>query len=148
MAEQEIADQDARLIAPDEAGGFAAAPVVAFVDDIVMEQGSGVHKLDGGGEADVGLALIADQLGGGDGQHRPQPFTTGINQMVSEFRDHLDIGYGLVENDAIDGTHVLAHQFENWLEAVGGVSCSVELYYDAHGMTSDRVPVFLSGPLY
>ena len=52
-AEQEIADQHGRLVAPDGVGGVAAAAQVARIDDVVVQQGRGVDELDGSGERDV-----------------------------------------------------------------------------------------------
>ena len=48
--EQEVADQHAGLVAPDRVGGGHAAPQVALVDHIVVQQGGGVDELDRGGE--------------------------------------------------------------------------------------------------
>ena len=59
LAEQEIADQHARLVAPQHAGGELAAAHLAFVDDVVVQQRRGVHELDRGGELDVAVAAIA-----------------------------------------------------------------------------------------
>ena len=56
LAEQEIADQDACLVAPDHAGGELAAAHVAFVDHVVVQQRGGVHELDRGRELDVAVA--------------------------------------------------------------------------------------------
>ena len=60
-AEQEIADQHARRIAPDEVGGALAAAHSRAVDDIVVEQGRGVDELDRGGELVMARAGIAEQ---------------------------------------------------------------------------------------
>ena len=46
LAEQEIADQYARLVAPDLSGRRLAAAHVALVDHIVVKQRRGVHELD------------------------------------------------------------------------------------------------------
>ena len=62
LAEQEIADQDARLVAPQHAGGELAAPHFALVDDVVVQQRRGVHEFDGGGELDVAVAGIAGEI--------------------------------------------------------------------------------------
>ena len=62
LAEQEIADQHARLVAPEHAGGELAAAHVAFVDHVVVQQRRGVHELDRGGELDVAVAGIAGEL--------------------------------------------------------------------------------------
>ena len=56
LAEQEVADQNARLVAPLDARGDLAAPHVALVHHVVVEQGGGMHELDAGGELDVALA--------------------------------------------------------------------------------------------
>ena len=56
LAEQEIADQHARLVAPQHAGGEPAAAHLAFVDDVVVQQRGGVHELDRRGELDVAVA--------------------------------------------------------------------------------------------
>ena len=61
-AEQEIADQHAGLVAEHGVGGGQPAPQVAFVDDIVVQQGGGVDELDAGGQADAALARVAAQL--------------------------------------------------------------------------------------
>src|SRR3546814_13042456 len=50
-AEQEVADQHARLVAPHRVGGGKAAAQVAGVDHVVMQQGGGVDELDKGGES-------------------------------------------------------------------------------------------------
>ena len=59
LAEQEVADQHARLVAPEHAGGGPAAPHVALVHHVVVQQRRGVHELDRGGELDVAVAGIA-----------------------------------------------------------------------------------------
>ena len=61
LAEQEIADQHARLVAPQHARRGLAAPHLALVDDVVVQQRRGVHELDRGGELDVAVAGIAGQ---------------------------------------------------------------------------------------
>ena len=56
LAEQEIADEHACLVAPFDAGGDAAAAHVALVDDVVVKERRRVHELDAGGELDVPVA--------------------------------------------------------------------------------------------
>ena len=48
LAEQEVAHENAGLVAPQHARGQLAAAQFAFVDHVVMQQGRGVHELDGG----------------------------------------------------------------------------------------------------
>ena len=62
LAEQEVADQHARLVAPQHAGGELAAPHLAFVHHVVVQQRGGMHELDRGGELDVAVAGVAGEL--------------------------------------------------------------------------------------
>ncbi len=72
LAEQEVADQHAGLIAPEHAGSELAAPHLALVNDIVMQQRGRVHELDGSRQLDMTVAGIARELGHGERQHRTQ----------------------------------------------------------------------------
>ena len=92
LAEQEIADEHAGLVAPQQPGRGLAAAEVALVDHIVMQQRRGVHELHGGREPHMAVAVIAAQLGGGEGQHRAQALAAGIDQMPGKLGDQLDIG--------------------------------------------------------
>ena len=56
LAEQKIADQHARLVAPQHARGEPAAAHVAFVDHVIVQQCRRVHELDRGGELDMTVA--------------------------------------------------------------------------------------------
>jgi hypothetical protein len=53
-----------------------AAPHVALVHHVVMQQCGGVHELDGGGELDVALAGIGRQVRHRQRQHRAQALAT------------------------------------------------------------------------
>ena len=59
LAQEKIADQDAGLIAPKHPRGRLAATQIALVDDVIVEQGRGMHELDRGGELDMPFAAIA-----------------------------------------------------------------------------------------
>ena len=88
LAEQEVADQHARLVAPDHAGGELAAAELALVDDVVMEQRRGVHELDARRELDVAFAAIAAHFRRRERQHRPEPLAAGSDQMAGDLGDH------------------------------------------------------------
>ena len=75
LAEQEVADQNAGLVAPQHARRQLAAPQFAFVDHVVMQQGGGMHELDRGGELDMAVAGIAGEVGHRQRQHRAQPLS-------------------------------------------------------------------------
>ena len=89
-AEQEVADQNGGLVAPDEIGRDLAAAKRARVHHIVVQQRGGVDELDGGGEIDVLVAGVAAHPGGGEGQHGPQPLAARIDQVPGQVRDQVD----------------------------------------------------------
>ena len=62
LAEQEVADQHARLVAPQHARRQFAAPQFAFIDHIVVQQRRRMHEFDRGRELDMAVAGIAGEL--------------------------------------------------------------------------------------
>ena len=50
-----------------------------------------MHELDSGGHLDVILVFVAAQLGGGQRQHWAQALAAGIDQVVGEFRDRINV---------------------------------------------------------
>ena len=82
-----------------------------------MEQGGGVHELDGGREPHVSLAPIAGQLGCRDGQHGAKPLAARVDQMVGKLWNELDVGHRLVEDDPVYPRHLSAHEIEQRLQA-------------------------------
>ena len=46
LAQQKIADQHARLVAPEHAGGKLAAPQLALVHHVVVQKRCGMHEFD------------------------------------------------------------------------------------------------------
>ncbi len=142
LAEQEVADQHARLIAPQHAGGELAAAHLAVVDHVVMQQRRGVHELDRGGELHVAIALIGGEFGGGEGQHRAQPLAAGGDQMVRHLRDHRHLRAGARQDQRIDAFHVGADELDDALQR--GFGDGIEGQDDGHGDFLDilarRVP--------
>ena len=72
MAEQEVADQHTRFVAPQHPRRKLAAAHTAFVDHIIVKERRRVHELDSRGKLDVPVTRVAAEAGGGQGQHRPQ----------------------------------------------------------------------------
>ena len=139
LAEQEIADQHARLVAPDHARRLLAAAHAALVDDVVVQQRRGVHELDAGGELDVAVAGIAEHLRGSERQHRPQPLAAGRDQMVGDFRDHLDVGAGLGQDQLVDAAHVGRRQIDQQLDRRGFPLPVFDIENDTQGDTPDKI---------
>ena len=109
-AEQEIADQHARRIAPDEVGGALAAAKARAVDDVVVEQGRGVDELDRGGELLVAGAAVAEQRSAAERQHRPHALAAAGDQVAGELRDQRDLALHPLEDDRVDAVHVVGDQ--------------------------------------
>ena len=116
LAEEEIADEHTRPVAPHHAGRRLAPAHVAFVDHVVVEEGRGMHELDGRGELDMALALVAGELRGGEREHWPQPLAAGLDEVVRDVRDHCDLGAGAGEDGRIDAGHVGFRQGDDPLD--------------------------------
>ena len=116
LAEQEIADQHARLVAPEHARGEPAAPHVALVDDVVVQQRRGVHEFDRGGELDMAVAGIAGEPRQRQRQHRPQPLAAGSDQVVGDLGDHRHFGAGARQDGGVDALHVGGHQLDQRID--------------------------------
>ena len=101
VAEQEVADQHAGLIAPQHARRDLAAAHVALVHDIVMEQRRGVHELDAGGEFEMAVALVAAHAGGGEHEHRPQALAARGDEMIGDLGNRRDVGAGALNDQLI-----------------------------------------------
>ena len=106
LAEQEVADQHACLIAPEHARRKLAAPELALVDDVVVQERGGVHEFDRGGELDVSVAGIAGQVCHRQRQHRAQALASGGDQVVGDLRYHGHLGAGSRQDGGVDSLHV------------------------------------------
>ena len=120
LAEEIIADQHARLVAPDHARRQLAAPQLALVDHVVVEKRGGVHELDAGGELDMAVARVAAHPRRGDGQHRPQPLAAGGDQVPGDVGDDAHIRAGAVDDQRVDPLHVVPGQPHQRLDAGTG----------------------------
>ena len=139
LAEQEVADQHARLVAPDHACRLLAAAQAALVDDVVMQQRRGMHEFDAGGELDVTIAGIAEHLGGGERHHRPQPFASRRDQMIGDLGDHLDVGARLGKDQLVDTAHVGRGQIEQLLDRCGFALSVSDIEDDTQGGTPELI---------
>ena len=119
LAEQEIADQHARLVAPQHAGGEPAAPHLALVHHVVVQQRRGVHELDRGGELDVAVARIAGELRHREREHRPQPLAAGRDQVIGDLRDHRHLRPGPRQDRGVDPLHVGGDELDQAVDGGG-----------------------------
>ena len=104
--EQEVADQDGRLVAEHRVGRGQAAAELAFVDHVVVQQGRGVDELDAGGQAWVAGARVAAQARGGQRQQRAQPLAAGGDDMRGKLWDERDRAVHVHDDGAVAGRHV------------------------------------------
>ena len=100
-AEQEVADQHRRLVAPDGVRGGRAAPEPAVVDHVVVQQGGGVDELDAGGQRQLPRAAIAAQSRREQREDRPDPLAAGGDDVARQLRDQADFALHPVEDDPV-----------------------------------------------
>ena len=124
-AEQEIADQDARRIAPDEVGGALAAAHAGAVDDVVVEQRRGMDELDRGGELVVARSGIAEQGAAGERQHRPHALAAAGDQVSGKLGDQRDLALHPLEDDGVDAVHVAGDERDQRVERRRAVAVRV-----------------------
>ena len=143
-AEQEIADQHARRIAPDEVGGALAAAHARAVDDVVVEQGRGMDELDRGGELVVARARVAEQRAAGERQHRPHALAAAGDQMPGKLGDQRDLALHPLEDDGVDAVHVGRDERHQRVERRRALGLSV-MDRRGHGAAlAGRAPLFLA----
>ena len=73
-------------------------------------------------------ARITAELGGGDRQHRAQALAAAVNQVMGKFGYQLDVGHGLIENDAIDRLHVLFDEVHQRFQVLRAFARLIERY--------------------
>ena len=106
-----------------------------------------MHELDGRRRADVAVARVAAHLRRSQSQHRPQALPPGCNEMVRQLRNQIDIGHGLIENDPVDGFHILVDQLNQRLEALRRGAAFIEWDDNTHGHDLSNDPVCYTGVL-
>ena len=122
--EQEIAHQHTGLVAEHGIGTGKAAPKLAAIHHIIMQQRCGVDELDAGRQSHVTLpAGIAAEPCARQGQDRPQPLAAGRHQMGREPRDQLHFAMHVLDDDGIAGEQIVMHQTgQNRQGVAGGVA--------------------------
>ena len=87
-------------------GGGETAAQAALVDHVVVEQGGGVDELDRRGQLEMAIAVVGAELGGDQGQHRPDPLAAGGDQVTGELRDQPDRAVEALDDQLVDPGHV------------------------------------------
>ena len=114
--EQEVADQYAGRIAPDDVRSALAPAQAGTVDHIVVEQCGGVNELDRGGELVMPRPGVVEQRSAREGQHRPHPLAAPGDQVAGELGDQRDLRLHPLEDHRIDRVHVGRSQRDHRIE--------------------------------
>src|SRR6185295_9966716 len=122
LAEQEIPDQDAGVVAPQHTRRLLTAAHVALVHHVVVQQRGGVHELHRGRELDVPVAAIAGELRHRDGEDRAQPLAAGGDQVVGHLRNHRHLRAGARQDGGIDPLDVGGHEIVETVDGGGGAA--------------------------
>ena len=80
----------------------------------------------------MAVAAIAAELRRAERQHRPQPLAAGLDQMVGELGDQLDVGAGARQDDGVDAAHVRGDKPGERARALASDPRFLERYDDAH----------------
>jgi hypothetical protein len=105
---QIVPDQDRTRVVPQKIRRRPAAPGIAVVDHIVMQQRGGVDELHRRGQMDVTGPVIAAQPRRGEGQQRAQPLAARPDQMRGDLGDARRVlGRHALADQRVDRRHVV-----------------------------------------
>ena len=99
--QQVIAHEHAGLVVPQQVCRGPPAPLLAFIDHVVMQQRRGMDELHRCGQMDVIGPAIAAELRRRQRQHRPQPLAAGLDQMRGDLGDARRVARGHAFADQI-----------------------------------------------
>jgi hypothetical protein len=113
----EVADQDAGLIAENLVGGIAPAAHRRAVDDVVVEEGGGVDEFDESGGFDMGMAVVSAGTAGEYDQQGAEAFATAGDDVLGDLVDERDGALQARADDLIDAEEVWANQGSNVIQS-------------------------------
>ncbi|GAB3997575.1 hypothetical protein GCM10029992_20930 [Glycomyces albus] len=112
LAEQVVAGEDGDGVVPAGVGAGRAAPDGGLVHDVVVVEGGQVGQFEGHGRfEDAGPVRVA-QVGAREGEHRPEPLASGVDQVRSGLAQQRLVGVDGLEQSLFDG-------LERFADAVG-----------------------------
>jgi hypothetical protein len=82
--------------------------------------------------------MVAAELRRGDGEHWSQALAAGIDQVPGQIWDQLDIGAGMIEDDAVDMIHILLDKREQRRKACLWIACIGKLNDDSQKTAPQR----------
>ncbi len=117
--EQEIAHQDAGLVAEDVVGRCLAASEAALIDHVVMQQGRGVQQLDRCRQTDMPVFGVAAHPGAGESEHRPQALAAGCDDVACQLRDQLNRAFHAAQDGVVDRQQIVGDERAQPVERIG-----------------------------
>ena len=116
---QEVAEQHRDVIAPARVHGFAPAPQLRLVDDVVVNQRGRVNELEDGGVEHRALARVAGHASGHQQNGRADPLPAAVPDVVTDRRDEGDLRLHVPGELTLDLTKVVANRLEQLREGGG-----------------------------
>jgi hypothetical protein len=89
---KKITHQHYSGISPDIVRRDPAAACFRVVDDIVMEEGSGVYEFNDGGKRMTALTLVIEKIGGGQNQQWSKTLAATSQEVADDFGYDGDLG--------------------------------------------------------
>jgi len=108
-----VACQDAGVIAPFHVGRGAAAPRLGAIDDIVMQESSGVDELNHRAQLDGRGSAVSRQLGGEQQQRWPEALSAAGLQVLADGRHRVHGGDRFRRDLFFDLFQLVLDQVEN-----------------------------------
>ncbi len=115
-----VAGEHAHGVAPLSVGGGTAAANLGLVDNVVMDEGSGVDNFNYGGELYRALALVSQEFGGEQQERRTQPFASSGAQVFSDLGDGGDVRDGVAAKLFFNRDNVFTKQVKDFFPVDGG----------------------------
>ena len=107
------------MVAPSRVHGFAAAPQLRLVDDVVVNERRGVNELENRRVEHRALARVASHASGHQQHRRTDPFPAAVPNVVADRRDEGDLRLHVPGELAFDLTKVVANRLEQLREGGG-----------------------------
>jgi hypothetical protein len=98
----------------------ASAAGFGFVDDVVVNQRSGVNDFDHSAEANGRAVFAVKEFRGQQQQRRTQPLAAASAQVLADFGDDLDAGNRVAPELTLDGGKIVAQQLKYFFRASSG----------------------------
>ncbi len=118
FGEEEITDQDRRFVAPDRVGRLLAPAQNGTIDNIVMQQGRGMDKLDHAGQPDVLSPAITSQARRKQQQHRPHPLAAAAENIFADLANQGNIRSQVFFELLLDPGKIIIDKIQNFIHGL------------------------------